>query len=475
MNKSYLSLLLLVSMGSAFGMESSDPNEPSTTQTPRQYTNGSFSRLYSRMADDSNTAKINVKQFIYAIDDADRIVLTQSLASAPTQVHRKIFQETRQLKTPRRNFLFLTGEPGMGKSTLAKAIGMILTNKGGNIYFLTSGNILKKNRNTTSDYLNELMQTIAASKEKSVIIIDELNKILENHASEHTDSSQTAGTLWTAMDGQIKNPNFFFIATANETKKISPQLQDRFLIDFVKITNPQEKARIEQLKYHINKIENPKDTTINEVYIKELAKKTANFSSRRIDQLCDLADGCAIDKELIKHSNNFDLVKPVVTKECFEEALKIIEAKLQDHTDFSPQMPDEERRHRETLKQNQEHFEKNYTYTQYAGLGNLGVSAVRGTAYAGTYAATLATPYAKKGYNAAEEYYKNSTKKESDTGKNTPKDSKTEVSIDMDEQTKKQDKNEVDKNTTDKAKLKATEEKTPTETAAPQKRGWWFW
>ncbi len=455
MNKSYCALLvLMLSFGMAFGMESTSdqPDQPRTNLR-----NLTLQFLSNTTPAPNNTH--NIKRFIYTPTEEDKVILKQSFASAPTEIKSKIYDELYTPTTPRENFLFLTGDPGMGKSTLAKAIGMMLTSKGGTIYIFTPGDILKPNRNTTSDYLTSVLDEITSLPEKVIVIFEELNKLLENHASEHTDTSQTAGTLWTFMDKMMRNPNFFLIATANETKKISPQLQERFLIDFVKICSPQENVRVEQLQYHINRINIPKDKTINNAFINDLAKRTNTFSSRRLGQLCVLAKRCAIGEQIVEHDINFDLIKPTVTKECFEKALQIIEDKLKEHTDFSLPMTDEERRHKETLQQNEEHFEKNYLYTQTGGLFNLGVSGLRYTGYYGKMGAI-------KTYNIAEGYYKQYTEPEPNTIEDIPKDSKSEISIDMGEPSKKPTPNKV-KAIKDKAKSE--------ETAAPKKSGWWPW
>lgn len=362
MNKSYLALYLMLAVGSAIGMESSDPSEPSestSANTPRALSNGAFSRFYSRMADDSNSTKFNIKRFIYKPTDTEKILLTQSLANASTEVHTKIYEEKYLPSTPRSNFLFLTGDPGMGKSTLANAIAMALTSEGGTIYSVNSGDLSHEHRNATSAFLNNLMTEIALSQEKSVLIINELNKILENHTSEHTDTGDTAATLWQNLDKNMSNLNFFFIGTANETKKIPVQLQDRFLVDFIKITTPQETARLEQMQHFIKKLNIPKDDTITDAYIRDLARRTNSLSHRRIQQLCEQAKKYAIAKEIVQHKDAVSLFKPILTRQCFEAAANLIMSNLQEFCNFSSPMTDEEKRHQEIRKDNREHFEQN--------------------------------------------------------------------------------------------------------------------
>ena len=118
---------------------------------------------------------------------------------------------------------------------------------GDRLYFLTTGQLSASERNATSSKLNAILEEIASQKEKSVLIIDELNVILENYASQNYDTKDNATTLWTNLDKNRNNPNFFFIGIGNETKKIPPQLQTRFLLKFVKITEPNKDVHIELL------------------------------------------------------------------------------------------------------------------------------------------------------------------------------------------------------------------------------------
>ncbi len=218
----------------------------------------------------------------------------------------------------------------------------------GTVYFVTSGDLLQKHRHGTSQRLNIIIKAVLKAPGKSVLVLDEVNKLSENYASENNDSGDTAATLWEKMDENRLNPNFFLIGTANDSKKIPHQLQSRFRHKFVKIPAPIDQARKELILYFLYSFDIPVDTSLSNENIDKIVDRTINFTIRDMESLCDAAVDFAYENK-----------NPILTLECLEKAFKEREIDDKEFCDFSPSLPDEERRHQESLKQDEAQFEEN--------------------------------------------------------------------------------------------------------------------
>lgn len=128
---------------------------------------------------------------------------------------------------------FFTGEPGCGKTTMAQAIGYRMKQHGWNYVFISSTSLLRDYRNQTTTQLNKVLQAAVSSSKPTIIVIDELNRLLENADSKHHDTDTTGADLWMFLDKQRKNPNFFFIGTMNRITKLPKPLKSRVLSDYI--------------------------------------------------------------------------------------------------------------------------------------------------------------------------------------------------------------------------------------------------
>ena len=139
---------------------------------------------------------------------------------------------------------FFVGEPGTGKTTIAKAIPHFI-----NWYFdfIPSAALLGSYRNQASERLLQHLNRAVSGKRKVVVIIDEINRLLENFDSKNHDTDSTSSNLWMFLDAQRLNPNFFLIGTMNRDNKIPEPMKNRIeasSIVFPKITDPIKLRRI---------------------------------------------------------------------------------------------------------------------------------------------------------------------------------------------------------------------------------------
>jgi AAA+ superfamily predicted ATPase len=142
---------------------------------------------------------------------------------------------------------FFIGEPGTGKSVTAQAIAHKMSQNGWEYKFLSSTSFLREYRNQTAIQLQKELEKIESSNKPTILIIDEIHRLLENTESKHHDTDATATALWTFLDRQKNNKNFFLIGTMNRIHKLPKPVKSRIISDFIEfplITNPRIKNNI---------------------------------------------------------------------------------------------------------------------------------------------------------------------------------------------------------------------------------------
>jgi hypothetical protein len=275
-----------------------------STQNPqsKKFLNAAIRRHMSSLSSSSSEDTVDVREFEYMPSKEEEMISELALKNAPPKI---------------------------------KAVARKLGEK---CYFVTSGDILLKYRNATSQRLKAIITAILRTSGKSVLVIDEINKLVENYTSENNDSGQTASTLWTSMDENQNNKNFYLIGTANDSKKMPPQLQDRFRHTFVTISSPTPDNRRQIIQHFLDHIGIPIDKQVNE-YIDQIVERTKGASVRNIKNFFYAAKLFALVTE-----------NPVLTRECLEQAVLERTNDAQVFCDFLPVISDEERRHQESLK-----------------------------------------------------------------------------------------------------------------------------
>lgn len=192
---------------------------------------------------------------------------------------------------------FFIGKPGVGKTTLAKAIAYkALKADGWNCVFFTATEFSSVGdaRNYTGDRLIGTLRHISdyAKKNgiKTIVIIDEINELLENFTSQHHDTGHTAIALWTFLDKQMHNHNFYLIGTLNDGDKIPPQIKDRTKSRYVELIGSRDlddkkKSFLKKMNTPISQLDNQ----VSDELINRYLVRTEEWNPRDFTELANAA------------------------------------------------------------------------------------------------------------------------------------------------------------------------------------------
>lgn len=260
---------------------------------------------------------------------------------------------------------FFLGEPGSGKTTMAKAIAYKLSQGKNNstekeevdkkwrYHFLTSTDIKGEHRDQKAAFINVLFAD-AERNLPMILIIDEIHQLLEHADSENYDTDATSKALWSNIDRQANKDNFFFIGLMNNDDKLPKPFQSRIrlrAIEFKPITD---------LSYRRNELRRKivDDTTellVDDNYLDQLLRANPNVTFRDFDEIALFAAEASLIDVYKFNKDSKTLIKKVTQKHlesAFNENIKGMTRQNYNR----PEITDEERRHQESLKKQDELF-----------------------------------------------------------------------------------------------------------------------
>ncbi|HEB41885.1 MAG TPA: AAA family ATPase [Candidatus Dependentiae bacterium] len=211
----------------------------------------------------------------------DESLCAQVIKNAPEDIKQLIANlkhpSTNKQIIPRR--LLLLGPPGVGKTTLAKAIAKEI---GRPYYFIEAPFLLDEYKNSGIQNLLREIKPILQRDEPCVIIIDELTELTDQYNKDKAQDSNVAAALWLLLDQCATHPNILFIGTSNKKEHDLPaQIRSRFEENIIHIDPPNKKERAEILRHHFKHDR----VNINEKYFNYLLKKTTGKSARALEKL----------------------------------------------------------------------------------------------------------------------------------------------------------------------------------------------
>jgi AAA+ superfamily predicted ATPase len=259
-----------------------------------------------------------------------------------------------QLSQDYRSATFV-GEPGTGKTTTAKAIAYEMSKQGWECKFLSSTSLLGEHRNQTSIRLQKELEAIEASKKPTILIIDELNRLLENSNSKHHDTDTIATALWTFLDKHRDDKNFFFIGTMNRANKLPKAYKSRILLDYIEfplVSDP--KFKNEFIRRELTTKNTTLDAEITNEFLDKELEKMGICSAR---DLKNISNRIHKTTQMAKTTPVAD--KIVINKAAITNAMdRYMQAKIKLDYDVEEETDEErqDRHHKETLNMHDLHF-----------------------------------------------------------------------------------------------------------------------
>ncbi len=285
-------------------------------------------------------------------------ILEAAYADAPDEVKTIVahLKDPNYLNKPVFRSAFFIGETGTGKSTLAMAIAY---KSGRELKPFSGTDFNGENRNNTALNLQgdlEAIASIASTGNPVVVVIDEINRLLENAESVHHDTDTSSAALWTFLDRQRGNHNFFLIGTMNRVDKLPPPMKSRIMmrcIKLVPIADPKKKTQFFLL--HLLSPICQLHEEVNETFLNEQWSQLPVAAGRYLEEL-------ALKVTIVCARNKVGCGPMVVNKQhilmAFEKLKQIYpEFKLDAKNETDEEM--RERHHVEALAQQERHCNLN--------------------------------------------------------------------------------------------------------------------
>ena len=158
----------------------------------------------------------------------------------------------------------------------------------------------------------------------TVIIIDELHKLFEHHASEHTDDSQSAAAFWLALDKIEKdNPHIVIIGTANNVDKLPPEIKSRFSGKIISMPLLDKNQKIRTFKQSIAHDKSViTDDSVDNAFITKMLQQIQSCSLRDVQLIIDSAKMFYYAEQPV-YAIEFPIV---LTRAHFQQALNQLQA-----------------------------------------------------------------------------------------------------------------------------------------------------
>ena len=220
------------------------------------------------------------------------------------------------IRKPQRGIL-LFGPPGTGKTMIAKAIA----SECGSTFFNISASSLTSKWVGESEKTVKSLFKIAYKKVPSIIFIDEIDSILSKRSESENEASKRLKTEFLIQfDGLGSNTNarLLVIAATNRPMDLDEALLRR-LPKRVYCGPLDEDGRFEFIKKVINRVK----TNLSDDDIREIAKKTNDYSNSDLMELCREAAYQPVRELTNEEIMELDEFRPLVKQDLLNAVDKI--------------------------------------------------------------------------------------------------------------------------------------------------------
>lgn len=228
----------------------------------------------------------DLKRFIIIPSELNQSTIDEIFNQAPREIKVVIKRLKKNLddykQMPRGVVLY--GDHGSGKTTMGQVISRKI---GWNLALLSAANLPTQYQNSASDNFSQILEALNDSRERFVIVVDELNGLIGDKHNQRDSKNGSAEAIWQTLDKVMLNPRLFFVGTTNDRKNLPKGLRDRsFCQQVLEIKRPDLASRIAIISTLL-----PQGTDDN---LKSyLARKTDGQSIRTIEKLIYNANGYA--------------------------------------------------------------------------------------------------------------------------------------------------------------------------------------
>lgn len=215
--------------------------------------------------------------------------------------------------------VLFVGPPGVGKSTLARYIGM----KFGFMTIMVNCSLIANEyKNSGCQNLARIIEPLLHTDIPHLIILDEITVLVQKNANPLDNDSDMVVALWTLFD-QLKQTPHKVIATANTIEKLPTPLKDRFINGIFRIPFPSLSTRQAMVNYYLQKTHL---YYTNDV-VRYVAQQVKRYSCRMIESLIDAMKLCALLRaSKAKKTNTIQRI--AISKQDGYQALKQLRQKM---------------------------------------------------------------------------------------------------------------------------------------------------
>jgi transitional endoplasmic reticulum ATPase len=223
--------------------------------------------------------------------------------------------------------ILLYGPPGTGKTLLAKAVA---TESEANFIAVKGPEILSKWVGESEKAIRQIFRR-AREAAPCIIFFDEIDAIAPRRGLGYGDSGVTeriVNQLLTEMDGLQRSKDVIVMGATNRPDILDPALLRPGRFDrIIYVPPPDEEARYEIFKIHTKKMPLAED-----VDLKELARRTENYTGADIEAvvieagLAAARENIEVDKVYMRHFEYaLEKVRPSLTPEIIRDYQQITE------------------------------------------------------------------------------------------------------------------------------------------------------